>query len=302
LPGDCHFDTVEIFPKTDVKNRFGVGAWLHRLAALTSATGLALLLLNGLGFLVPLRPPDVDTYRDFAGDQTLPFRVAIGRLEHLAASKASKVELVTRATHIIHEGMAHVWWKDVKRRGPWHYRLRVPASENWILFALSYVGPATYREYEFCHYAKALERGIGQCGQQAMALVSFLAAQGVETGFVGLGALHEIATAKVDDSHWYLLDADYGGVIPLGLEAVKRNPASVLPYYWSTAAYRDRIDQFYRLPTSVRYGGPEARYARACPIERLAYVLKWLIPLLLVAAGWLLERRRSIIVPWAARK
>lgn len=219
-----------------------------------------------LGFVVPLRAADVTGYRDFAGGETLPFEVAMARLDQLAEGKLSKAELVTRATHIFHDGIAHLMPEDVRRRGAAHYGLRVPVSENRVLFALSYFGPSTYRRYEFCHYARALKRGVGQCGQQAMALVSFLATQGIETGFVGLsGGQHEIATAKVDDSHWYLLDPDCGGGVPFGLPAVKRDPASVLPYYWNDAARRRRLDRLYAGEGLVRPGGPEARYARACP-------------------------------------
>ena len=285
MANGCHPATASGFARTVATSRFTISICRHHVAAIACASGIALLLLNCLGFVIPLRAADVDGYRDFAGGETLPFKVALERLERLAAGHLSKAELVTRATLVIHQGMAHLAKTDVARHGVAHYRLRVPASENWILFALSYIKPTTYRRYEFCRYAKALERGTGQCGQQSMALVSFLSAQGLETGFVGLGGLHEIATAKVDDSSWYLLDPDYGGVMPFGVTAARRNPTSVLPHYWSDAARERRIDQVYGAESSVRYGGPEARYARACRIEELAYALKWFVPALLIGGG-----------------
>jgi len=257
-----------------------------------AAVGVTLLVVNGFGFAVPLRAVDVDGYRDFAGVETATFETTIGQLERLAESGASKVHMVTEATRLVHAGIAHVSPRDVKAKGVDHYRMRVPATENWILFTLSYLKPDTYRDYEFCSYRRALERGTGRCGQQALTLVSFLAENGLETGFVALGG-HAIATAKVDESQWFLLDADYGAVIPFDIAEAEQDPDSVIPHYWSSAAQENRIHELYAPPSNrVSYGGPSARYARACPIESAAYVLKWAIPFLLLIPLPLLRSRR----------
>ena len=253
-----------------------------RLLLLAAAlTGVALLALNTYGLLVPLRAVDIDGYRDFAGGETLPFDTTIARLEALQESAGDTAELVDGATRIFHEGIAHVARQDILARGLDHYRMRVPASENWILYTLSFLKPDTYLDYEFCNYRRALSRGTGRCGQQSLALVSFLTERGLETGFVALGG-HAIATARVDDRGWFLLDPDYGGVIPFDIAQAEADPESVLPYYWSEAARNNAIHLRYAPENDVRYGGPEARYARACPIETAAYALKWLLPVLLL--------------------
>jgi hypothetical protein len=113
--------------------------------------------------------------------------------------------------------------------------MRVPVWENYLLFLLSYLKPDTYRDYEFCSYRMSLERGTGRCGQQSMALVDYLSENGISTGFVTLRG-HVIATAEVSEGEWYLLDPDYGGVIPFDISTAQRNPKSVIPYYWSAAA------------------------------------------------------------------
>lgn len=263
------------------------------LAAASAAIGAILLLVNLSGFFVPLRSPDVDGYRDFAGVETLEYGEAIRRLDEIVERKPSAEELVYEATRVFHEGIAHIAPADVAKNGLEHYRMRVPASENWILFALSYLKPDTYRDYEFCDYRRALERGTGRCGQQSLALVSFLSKLGIETGFVALGG-HAIATANVGDDKWYLLDPDYGGVIPFDITVAERDPESVLPYYWSPAARVNGLHKAYEPENRVRYGGPEARYARACPIERAAYALKWTVPALLLLPFPLLIMYRRI--------
>lgn len=269
------------------------------VAVASTATGLLLLIVNVFGFAVPLRAHDIDGYRDFAGGETLIFENSIGQLERLAETSENNVQLVTEATRLFHAGIAHVSPDDVEAMGLDHYRMRVPATENWILFVLSYLKPDTYGDYEFCNYRRALERGTGRCGQQSMALVSYLAEYGLETGFVALGG-HAVATAKVNESRWYLLDADYGGVIPFDIAQAERDPDSVIPYYWSAAAQENRIHEVYAPENSVKYGGPEARYARACPIETVAYVLKWAAPfLMLIPMPLLLLISRRVAGPQA---
>lgn len=254
---------------------------VYRVATASAMAGLLLLVVNVSGFVVPLRADDIDGYRDFAGVETLNFETSLGQLELLAETSENPVQLVSEATRLFHAGIAHVSPDDVREFGLDHYRMRVPATENWILFALSFLKPDTYRDYEFCSYKRALERGTGRCGQQSMALVSYLDEFGLETGFVALEG-HAVATAKVGGSQWYLLDADYGGVIPFDIEEAERNPESVIPYYWSDAARENDIHELYAPENSVKYGGPEARYARACPIEKVAYVLKWAAPLMML--------------------
>ncbi len=255
--------------------------------------GILLFLLNISGFFMPLRANDVNGYVDFAGGQTLTFPSAIRRLEELE-HETNEVALVTDATKLFHEALAHISPQDVGAHGLEYYGMRVPASENWILFLLSYLKPSTYRDYEFCHYRRAIERGTGRCGQQAMALVSYLSQRGLNTGFVALGG-HAIAMAEVNGS-WYLLDPDYGGVIPFSIDEAEQEPESVLPFYWSPAARKNRIDVAYAPLNEVRYGGPEARYPRACPIEYTAYALKWMVPALLMlpfAIIWVRQRIKA---------
>lgn len=249
--------------------------------------GLVLLIISVIGLALPLRVSDIDGYRDFAGVATLEFEESIDQLEWIADNTKNHVALVTEATRVFHAGIAHVSPDDVETMGLDHYRMRVPATENWILFVLSYLKPDTYSDYEFCSYRRALERGTGRCGQQSLALVSYLDERGLETGFIALEG-HAIATAKVDDSRWFLLDADYGGVIPFGIEQAELDPASVIPYYWSDAALKNRIHESYAPQNRLKYGGPEARYPRACRIETVAYGLKWIAPLLMLTPFLLL--------------
>lgn len=254
------------------------------------ALGVALLALNlaGLAFM-SLRSPAVEGYRDFAGVVTLPYATAVQRLG--AIPDGDPLDMATRATRVIHEGMAHVDPNDRELIGLSSMRMTVPVWENYLLHFLAYIKPDTYRDYEFCDHRRSLARGAGRCGQQSLALVDFLAGRGLETGFVNLGG-HTVATANVGDDQWILLDPDYGGVVPFDIGTAERDPASVIPYYWNDQIVRRSAWLLYGPEDNeVTLGGPAARWARACTIERAAYVLKWLLPAVLLLSGVLLLRR-----------
>ncbi len=270
--------------------------WARRIAYVCAAVSILLLGINSIGMMFPLRSPDVDQYRDFAGQVTTRLEDAQTNLKLAADSRVSTAEFVTTVTRIFHDGIAHISPRDVERNGTDHYRIRVPVTENWILYALSFIKPDTYMDYEFCDHRRALRRGVGRCGQQALAVVSFLSEHEVDTGFIALGG-HAVATARVDEDKWYILDPDYGGVIPYDLMTAEKDPDGVLDHYWSAAARTNGIHRLYAPDNEIKYGGPEVRYPRACRIETVAYVLKWLIPVLSFAAAVALisvARRRAL--------
>ena len=246
--------------------------------------GATLLLVNVVGVLTSaLRVPDVDQYVDFAGVATKDAGVALAELESFRAQPLP--QRLVNVTETVHEAIAHVDPDDRARIGNRVLRMRVPFLENYLLFALSYVKPDTYADYEFCSFRRAIRRGIGRCGQQALAVVDYLARDGVETGFVYLGG-HTVATAHVPGQGWFLLDPDFGAVIPFGLDYAQTDPAATLQYYWSDAATSRAVWKLYAPEQNrIKYGGPDARWSRACDIERLAYILKWLIPALLLLFG-----------------
>ncbi len=267
--------------------------WLLPGLAAT-AVGLALLALNLYGVLfASLRAPDAVGYRDFAGSVTLPYAESIARLD--AIPNGDAMTLVTEATRIFHEGIAHLDPDDVVRLGPHRLHTTVPVWENYLLFALAYLKPDTYQDYEFCSYRRTLERGVGRCGQQSLALVDFLSRRGLPAGFVDLGG-HTVATADVGKGEWILLDPDYGAVIPFSIAQAEKAPESVIPYYWNDQVVRRQAFRvFDAQDNKVMIGGPSVRWKRACPAEQVAYLLKWLLPGVLVFSGVLLLRvaRRS---------
>lgn len=261
------------------------------LSALVLATSLLLLGLNIFGLFVPLRSAEIsDEYADFARDNTPSFNQTMKNLKLLSNHAEPTLQFVTEATRAFHYGIAHIPPEDVKNKGLAHYRMQVPPWENFILFALSYIDPKTFMDYEFCNFRKALERGTGRCGQQSMALADYLDEQGIKTGYISLGG-HALAAAQTSDRGWVILDPDYGGVIPFDLATAEANPESVIPYYWNPAPVINNglYQLFAPKDNEFRDAPPESRQPTTCLMEKIAYLAKWLIPIVgLILAAFLI--------------
>lgn len=253
---------------------------------------LGLVGINITGFFVGIRAPGIDGYIDIAGPTTT-YNVTRHSL-NAHQPKNYDAQALAEVTKLFNDGMAHIDPADIEAFGVRRFNGSVPITENYILYLLSYLKPDTYLDYEFCSYQKALERGTGRCGQQSLALVDFLDKKGVETGFVHVGDLHTLVTARSEDRGWILLDPDFGGMVPASAAEVSHNPEMVEEHYWyPNVVERNLHNAFRQLPIVEELGGPEVRWHRACTIEKVAYILKWGIPVMLIFLSLILIRRAS---------
>jgi hypothetical protein len=99
------------------------------------------------------------------------------------------------------------------------YRVAIPITENWILYALAAIRPEL-RSYIFWDPRKEIERGIGLCGNVSSALVGVLRQHGIDARFVGLTG-HVV----VENGAWCILDPDVGVVIPNSLSEIENDPS-----------------------------------------------------------------------------
>ncbi len=137
----------------------------------------------------------------------------------------------------VYRGVVHYWPETGEAVD--RYRLRVPVYENYLLYLASYIRPDYFEKYEFVSARKALERGIGLCSQQAMAVRGAMKRNGVPARIVLLSG-HVVVTAEVDRGEWWVLDPDYGVVIPKSISEIERDPEIIRPYY-RAKGYGDRI-------------------------------------------------------------
>ncbi len=267
----------------------GPGMVRRWVSLLGLVIAIAILGVNIVGLALPLRSRlVVADLSDFSGNHVLNGKDAVRQLDALDAS--DPLALASQATHIVAESIYHIdgdhlWPLESRSFDDYHYT--VPITENWVLYALRYLHPSTYRYYHFCNWRHAVLRGIGGCGQEAMALTDYLRSRGIHTGIVGLSN-HTVVTAEPEKGDWIVLDPDFGVVMPHDLSALLRNRARLESYY-AGRLDREAWNTYTRRTPTIVYGAAETMYPRACALERWTYVAKWLLPLILgtlAALGW----------------
>ena len=262
---------------------------LRRLIAFPLlVAGLGLFVLNGYGLAAPQDPPDnVPEIKVPAGDEDLVSNDLSRR------DGESEEAYFERLTMSLHYRIAHHW-----PVGP------VPLRENYVLNALKYFVPS-YHNYEYINHEKAIERGYGICTQYSLALFDVLEAEGFDRRIVQLVA-HTFVEATTSSGEKFILDSDYGVVMPYSWDEIDADPSIVRPYYEeldpelrpNPQMSREEIadfleDAFDGDVLSIQVDSPTPQTAT---VEPIAYGLKWTLPAILIGLGWWLAgigRRRN---------
>lgn len=251
--------------------------------------GGSLLAVNVFGLFSPLKNPDIyhEPKTGFENDTKLSPKETFLLLEKL--DRNDKAAFVSEANAIFNKSIAHYWEDD----GIEKYNMAVPFHENWILASLRSILPSVYERYEYCGYKKTIERGVGICSQHAIALVDFLNRNDIKARVIGLDG-HVVATAEIENDKWWVIDPDFGVVIPHDIKTIETDH-EIIKNHYEGKLYRnsditiERIIGIYGPEGNIVY--PEAKIGhvgyidcnwKKVVIERSSYILKWLLPISLL--------------------
>jgi len=265
--------------------------WQSRIAWGLGIVGALLLLLNVYGLTRSLRHDDLHTEKvmRFPNDLQLSLEETRAQLRRLPGE--SKSEYGLRATTVVQHGIAHIVWDSpfVEK-----YHLRVPPWENYLLYAASFARPEDFQRYHFRNSDRTIERGVGICGDVACVLSTILEREAIESRVVAFPG-HVVVEANLgtDAPQWWILDPDFGIAVPGDLKTIRRAPQQVLAVYAEAGYSAEELSDLREI-----YSKPGKRFAsafdvspkRAC-FEEAMYVLKWALPLSLVALSLHLRGR-----------
>jgi len=258
--------------------------------------GVFLLTLNIYGEFVSLRNPKINNgimyFNVFRKPQESPEQVF--KQIDKGQNESSK-EYAYRLTELVYAATVHKW-EDVLDYT--EYNHQVPPHENYLLWALSYLNPATYRFYQYCDPYKAIERGVMICSQATEVMVNLWKKTGLDARNMVLDG-HVIAEAQVDREKdtWWILDADFGVVLEHDINTLQEHPEIVVEKY---------TDAGYDLQTAkmiAEFYGKEGNYVQSnpgiCRVEERLYKWKWYLPfglltLSTVYFGWIWLKQRRL--------
>lgn len=257
-----------------------------------------LICLNLIGLTTNLRNEGV-----YQEKQSLRYGIDLSEEDfHKEYSKIFNTDIsdsmkVARLTKTVNRAMLHYWYKEKGEA----YNIKIPISENYILYTLGVIYPERFGMYEFVNWRKGIERGVGLCSQQAIVETEILNENGIEASVVGLDG-HVVVTAKIENDRWIMADPDYGVIIPFDLKEIESNTNIIKPYYYSgfesyyvnyeslgskmefdknIGLLIEKIRQFYGPEGNVINNDYFSHSHNNAKIEKLAYLWIWLIPLIL---------------------
>jgi hypothetical protein len=263
--------------------------------------GLALMLINIYGLFQELRSPllanevvfSPGEFR-FANESLISANDAIAQLSK--RGEESDFEFALRANKIIEQGLFHIHWENISDTQK--YNQLVPIWENYFLYFMGrWSGIPEFEKYHFANYKRSLERGIGICGDASMALSQVLSDQGIENKIVSFPD-HVVVSASFSSGEHYVLDPDFGVVIPHDINELK-NTNGTLGNYYLDAGFKQSDALFFNLMANQvfeEWDGVKHFITKKYYFEYISYVLKWLFPLLLliISTAFFIKQKNKI--------
>jgi glycosyltransferase involved in cell wall biosynthesis len=248
----------------------------------TLLLGLCLFAINIVGLFISLRNESIYKEKtEFANDIILSEKEFYQKVNKPIVDKK---EYVVELNQAVNQGIAH-YWRD---EGINKYNIRIPLHENYLLFIAGYLDPEEYRKYEFVDYRKAIERGIGLCSQQAIIMSEILMKKNIPSFITGLSG-HVVLRAQVDENRdeWWVLDPDYGIIIPYDIDFIENDPKVIRPFYEQAGYNQKQIDLLENIYAKEGNVVSKEQGARGYQFKRFRdeprfYFFKWVIPIILI--------------------
>jgi hypothetical protein len=246
------------------------------------AIGLLLLCINIFGLFKTMRNPEVyseeKTIRNRLNDISIKYPEILEMLKR--RPNENNIDFAVRINKVVNDGFIHYW----KAEGIDKYHERVPVWENYLLYAASYINPEKYRMYEFSNYKKNLERGVGLCSTHSTIVKGVLLENGIKAELLDVGGHHVVVRAELNDTATYMLDPDYGIVVPHDTAAITANPELVRASYKDMAElyYPDAVDPYTTEILVKIFGDRKHVYSVENWFETFSYRAIWIIPILLM--------------------
>ena len=268
---------------------------MKKLNKIILVIGIILLGVNIFGLFKTMRNPAIYSeeisLRNRINDITIKYpeiKEMLKRKEH-----ESNIDFALRINKVVNDGFAHYW----KTEGIDKYHLRVPAWENYLLYVASYIKPVRYERYEFSNYKKNLERGLGLCSTHSTVVKGVLLGNGIKAELLDVGKHHVVVRAEINDTATYILDPDFGVVVPFDTAAIQANSEIVRDAYsnMSDLYYPDAIEPYTTDLLVEIFGKKLHVYSVDNWFEYFSYRAIWILPfLLMLPFGINLFRRGEI--------
>lgn len=246
--------------------------------------GCSLLAINFYGIFQTLRPYNIlNSELRFKNDQPEQYEKTLVELSR--ANHFSGLQLAKKVNNIVSKGVAHIHWEKYPAT---KFNQLVPIWENYILYLMGEFSKIPeYERYHFSNPAKSIERGVGICGDASMIMSQILDDAKIDNHIISFPG-HVVVSTIIDEKE-HIFDPDFGVHIPHSASKIHKNPEIIKEYYLSrnyTAYDIKALKNIYKKDYKT-WNGVSHFVTNKYYFEKLSYVLKWLLPILLLAVPFI---------------
>jgi alpha-ketoglutarate-dependent taurine dioxygenase len=137
-----------------------------------------------------------------------------------------------------------------------------------------------------------LERGIGICGDASMIMSQILDEQNISNKILTFPG-HVVVAATFEDGKQYILDADFGVVIPYPLNEFATSSPEIAKLYSEAGSHMGHFLLFQKIykENYKQWDGVQHFITNKYYFEKFAYWLKWPLPIFMILIGVLMWRK-----------
>ncbi|MCK0163982.1 hypothetical protein [Marinobacter sp. S6332] len=246
--------------------------------------GFILLAINFYGLTQTIRKPglgvnDHEQLR-FIPERVWSYEESINAIDSLDRSLATEA-IVSKANYLVNQSLVHIEWLDVDAQA---YRQLIPMWENYFLWAIGeFSGLPQFERYHYADYKRNIRRGIGICGDASTVLSSILDTYDIENRIVSFKG-HVIVEYENEQGYRSLVDPDFGVEMDGNLEHLVQNPEGFKQYYLDAGYPSAEVDWLFKAYDSTFSIFDDTLHfmTKRYIFEQVSYVMKWLLPILLV--------------------
>jgi hypothetical protein len=264
------------------------------LSILFFVVGLSLLAINSYGIFQDTRTKGLEHTKTeqlrFKNKNYLSYQETIEQLNGLQT--LPEYEYSIKANKLVNDGLTHVKWNQVD---PIEFRQLVPIWENYFLYFIGvFSNQPQLERYHFVDYRRSLRRGIGICGDASLVLSQILDIKKISNKIISFDG-HVINEVTFKNKKKSLFDPDFGVFINLSLEELISNPYSAIQSYRDAGYSQLETEALLRIYYSNHhyFNNVKEFMTKRYYFEYISYILKWLLPILLLFFAVLILKNRK---------
>lgn len=243
-------------------------------------SGIILLLINTYGLSQDIRAEITSNQGlRFKNDFPEDYNKTITLIEK--KSDESDIEYARRVNSVISRGLAHIQWLEYE---PEKFNQIIPIWENYFIYFMGKLSNIPeYQRYHYADYRRSLKRGIGICGDASMVLSQTLEKESIDNKIVSFPG-HVVTRVNFSDGKEFTYDPDFGVVLPYSINEIQLKPSIVVKHYVDKGYTKEEsisLAKIYAGELKV-WDGVSHFITKKYYFEKIAYALKWPLPIALV--------------------